>query len=172
MADQKETGKGIEIRKGRKRGLEGRKIEDTAGKGQRGGVEISIEKRILLIGFLKSEKDLKEISAWNCKRGIFGWTFRDGKGKLTGKDRNKLQNERGPVVRSYLETKATFIQAAGIQRTDTSLLGGKPVSAAARSFRAAGYFLKKEKKRSGFRIQQGKNSDMKNLQKEKRDVAR
>lgn len=60
----------------------------------------------------------------------------------------------------------------GYQRTDTSLLGGKPVSAAARSFRAAGYFLKKEKKRSGFRIQQGKNSDMKNLQKEKRDVAR
>ena len=94
MADQKETGKGIEIRKGRKRGLEGRKIEDTAGKGQRGGVEISIEKRILLIGFLKSEKDLKEISAWNCKRGIFGRIFRDGKGKLTGKDRNKLQNER------------------------------------------------------------------------------
>lgn len=172
MADQKETGKGIEIRKGRKRGLEGRKIEDTAGKGQRGGVEISIEKRILLIGFLKSEKDLKEISAWNCKRGIFGRTFRDGKGKLTGKDRNKLQNERGPVVRSYLETKATFIQAAGIPenryqpfRRKTSQCGGEKLS-------CGGIFFKKEKKRSGFRIQQGKNSDMKNLQKEKRDVAR
>ena len=156
MADQKETGKGIEIRKGRKRGLEGRKIEDTAGKGQRGGVEISIEKRILLNGFLKSEKDLKEISAWNCKRGIFGRTFRDGKGKLTGKDRNKLQNERGPVVRSYLETKATFIQAAGIPenryqpfRRKTSQCGGEKLS-------CGGIFFKKREKKIRFQDPTGK----------------
>ena len=156
MADQKETGKGIEIRKGRKRGLEGRKIEDTAGKGQRGGVEISIEKRILLIGFLKSEKDLKEISAWNCKRGIFGRTFRDGKGKLTGKDRNKLKNERGPVVWSYLETKATFIQAAGIPenryqpfRRKTSQCGGEKLS-------CGGIFFKKREKKIRFQDPTGK----------------
>lgn len=68
----------------------------------------------------------------------------------------------------------------GYQATDKNRFGGKPVSAATRSFRAAGDFLKKEKKRSDSRIQQEKTSDMKNLRKKskrnqkeiKRDIAR
>ena len=133
MADQKETGKGIEIRKGRKRGLEGRKIEDTAGKGQRGGVEISIEKRILLIGFLKSEKDLKEISAWNCKRGIFGRIFRDGKGKLTGKDSVSIRDgyylETGSVTASVDVTGQESVGTEQLSGTEQMEMTGEPVNA-------------------------------------------
>ena len=154
MADQKETGKGIEIRKGRKRGLEGRKIEDTAGKGQRGGVEISIEKRILLIGFLKM-KDLKKFLRGTVKEAFSGGLSETVR-EADRKDRNKLQNERGPVVRSYLETKASFIQAAGIPenryqpfRRKTSQCGGEKLS-------CGGIFFKKREKKIRFQDPTGK----------------
>ena len=76
--------------------------------------------------------------------------------KLTGKDRNKLKNERGPVVRSYLETKATFIQAAGIPenryqpfRRKTSQCGGEKLS-------CGGIFFKKREKKIRFQDPTGK----------------
>ena len=112
MADQKETGKGIEIRKGRKRGLEGRKIEDTAGKGQRGGVEISIEKRIFLIRFLKKKKDtekfFRKTGLWRGK-----WKRRNKRSRV-GKERDDLQEKEITGIGPYSKTEPVFAEASGI----------------------------------------------------------
>ena len=60
LADQKKERKGIEIGKSGQYGLESGKIQTAAGKGRTGRSEISIEKGIFLIWFLKKKKDTEK----------------------------------------------------------------------------------------------------------------
>ena len=61
LADQKKERKGIEIGKSWQYGLESGKIQTAAGKGRTGRSEISIEKGIFLIRFLKKKKEIAYI---------------------------------------------------------------------------------------------------------------
>lgn len=112
LADQKKERKGIEIGKSGQYGLESGKIQTAAGKGRTGRSEISIEKGIFLIRFLKKKKDpekfFRKTGLWRGKRK------RRSKRSRAGKERDDLQEKELSGIGPYPKAEAVFAEASGI----------------------------------------------------------
>ena len=115
LADQKKERKGIEIGKSWQYGLESGKIQTAAGKGRTGRSEISIEKGIFLIRFLKKKKDpekfFRKTGLWRGKRKR---RSKRSKRSRAGKERDDLQKKELSGIGPYPKAEPIFAEASGI----------------------------------------------------------